>query len=126
MPLSYIPHNLTVDVCPLDVQPKAWSAALPPNMSLHSYMYCRPRRVHSTDNQINDANHDATEFSVWVSLVQLYNEQLYDMLRDPQRVHPLAIHEQPEAGIYVQGLSEYAVHSAGECLQLLRVGSEHR
>ena len=66
------------------------------------------------------------ESSVWVSLVQLYNEQLYDMLRDPERVHPLAIHEQAEAGIYVQGLSEYAVHSAGECLQILRVGREHR
>ncbi|CAM9093943.1 unnamed protein product [Hapterophycus canaliculatus] len=72
-----------------------------------------------------EENHD-TASSVWISLVQLYNEQLYDMLRDPQRVHPLAIHEQAEAGIYVQGLSEYAVHSAGECLQLLRVGREHR
>lgn len=63
---------------------------------------------------------------MWVSLVQLYNEQLFDMLRDPLRTHPLAIHEQPDAGIYVQGLSEYAVHTAGECLELLRVGREHR
>ncbi|CAM9206380.1 unnamed protein product, partial [Choristocarpus tenellus] len=64
--------------------------------------------------------------SVWCSLVQIYNEQLYDMLRDPQRAHPLTIHEEREAGIYVQGLSEYAMHNAGECLELLRVGSEHR
>ncbi|CAM9900698.1 unnamed protein product, partial [Discosporangium mesarthrocarpum] len=64
--------------------------------------------------------------SVWCSLVQIYNEQVYDMLRDPQRAHPLTIHEEQGAGIYVQGLSEYAVHSACECLQLLRVGSEHR
>ncbi|CAM9561877.1 unnamed protein product, partial [Scytosiphon promiscuus] len=69
---------------------------------------------------------DHDNASVWMSLVQLYNEQLYDMLRDPQRVHPLAIHEEEGAGIYVQGLSEYAVNSAGECLQLLRVGREHR
>ncbi|CAM9521190.1 unnamed protein product [Ectocarpus fasciculatus] len=69
---------------------------------------------------------DAGESSVWCSGVQIYNEQLFDMLRDPQRVNPLAIHEQAEAGIYVQGLSEYAVRSAGECLQLLRVGREHR
>ncbi|CAM9605690.1 unnamed protein product [Ectocarpus sp. 6 AP-2014] len=68
----------------------------------------------------------AGESSVWCSGVQIYNEQLFDMLRDPQRIHPLAIHEQAEAGIYVQGLSEYAVRSAGECLQLLRVGREHR
>lgn len=59
-------------------------------------------------------------------MVQLYNEQLYDMLRDARRVHPLAIHEQPHGGIYVQGLSEYAVHDASECLQLLRVGRDHR
>lgn len=77
-------------------------------------------------NTTTGKGEDDDESSVWVSLVQLYNEQLYDMLRDPQRVHPLAIHEQANAGIYVQGLSEYAVHSAAECLQLLRVGREHR
>ncbi|CAM9568010.1 unnamed protein product, partial [Laminaria digitata] len=74
----------------------------------------------------SSGNGGEAESSVWVSLVQLYNEQLYDMLRDPQRQHPLAIHEQPQAGIYVQGLSEYAVHSAEECLQLLKIGREHR
>lgn len=84
------------------------------------WLPCAPSQMGTQSEQGDN------ESSVWVSLVQLYNEQLYDMLRDPQRVHPLAIHEQAEAGIYVQGLSEYAVHSAGECLQLLRAGREHR
>jgi Kinesin motor domain len=65
--------------------------------------------------------------SLWCSLVQIYNEQVYDMLRDPHRSHPLAIHDDAASGsTYCQGLSEYAVHSAAECLQLLRTGEDHR
>lgn len=64
--------------------------------------------------------------NMWCSLVQIYNEQVFDMLRDPARSNPLAIHEDPDGGTYCQGLSEYAVHTAQECLQLLRLGEDHR
>ena len=40
------------------------------------------------------------------ALVQVYNEQVFDMLRDPSRGRPLEVHEDPREGIYVQGLSE--------------------
>ncbi|CAN0073739.1 unnamed protein product, partial [Phaeothamnion confervicola] len=61
-------------------------------------------------------------------MLQIYNEQVFDMLQDPQRSRPLSVREDGGSGggIYVQSLSEFAVHTAAECLQLLRRGEEHR
>ena len=56
----------------------------------------------------------------------MYNEQLFDMLRDPRRSASLEIHEEPGVGIYVSGLSEYAVRNAGDCLALVKLGEENR
>ena len=48
------------------------------------------------------------------------------MLRDPRRSASLEIHEEPGVGIYVSGLSEYAVRNAGDCLALVKLGEENR
>jgi Kinesin motor domain len=71
-------------------------------------------------------------------------QQVFDMLRDPARARPLAIHEDlansngngnvngnshagaGAANTYCAGLSEYAVHSAEEALALLAAGEENR
>mmetsp|Transcript_9614 Transcript_9614/g.14470 ORF Transcript_9614/g.14470 Transcript_9614/m.14470 type:complete len:762 (-) Transcript_9614:127-2412(-) len=68
---------------------------------------------------------EVLQFSVLCSFVQLYNENCYDMLRDPNMAHPLTIREDHQE-IYVQGLSEYIVKSVHETLQLLRVAEENR
>ena len=52
--------------------------------------------------------------------------QLFDMLRDGSRYNPLVIHEDNNHDIYVQGLSEFMVRTAEECLSLLRIGEENR
>lgn len=43
--------------------------------------------------------------SVFCSFVQVYNEQLFDMLRDGNRMKSLGLREGRD-GVYVQGLSE--------------------
>jgi hypothetical protein len=55
------------------------------------------------------------------------------MLRDPQRRQPLVILEEEVEGgagsvgsVYCQGLSEYSVHTAAECLSLLSTAEAHR
>ena len=63
---------------------------------------------------------------VYCSFVQIYNEQLYDMLRDGTRAQPLEIHLDTDGSTYVAGLSEYAVRSASECLEIIRTGEENR
>ena len=53
-------------------------------------------------------------YSVYCSMMQVYNECIYDLLRDAQRTTPLYLHEDPSYGIYVEGLAEYEVKSAHE------------
>ncbi|KAK1944655.1 Kinesin-related protein 5 [Phytophthora citrophthora] len=64
--------------------------------------------------------------TVFCSFVQIYNEQIYDLLRDTQMNTPLEIHEDRKNGIFVDGLSEYAVRTVGDCLQLLQCGEQNR
>ena len=47
----------------------------------------------------------ASSVTVFCSFVQIYNEQVFDMLRDPARSKPLEVHEDRLQGIYVQGTS---------------------
>ena len=62
------------------------------------------------------------DFSVYCSFVQVYNEQLFDMLRDVNMTTPLMIREDREnKEMYVQGLSEYSVRSVDDALQLLKI-----
>ncbi|POM68527.1 LOW QUALITY PROTEIN: Kinesin-like protein, partial [Phytophthora palmivora] len=64
--------------------------------------------------------------TVYCSFVQIYNEQIFDLLRDTQMNTPLEIHEDRKNGIFVEGLSEYAVRSVSDCLQLLQCGEQNR
>lgn len=64
--------------------------------------------------------------AVYCSFVQIYNEQIFDLLRDSSMQSPLEIHEDRKNGIYVEGLSEYAVQSVNDCLTLLQCGEQHR
>ena len=70
-------------------------------------------------------NMDVINLSVYCSFVQIYNEDLFDMLRDRSMQTPLSIRED-KGEIYVQGLSEYNVKSVSDTLQLLRVAEENR
>lgn len=64
--------------------------------------------------------------TIYCSFIQLYNEHIYDLLRDASMNHPLSIHEDREQGIYVEGLSEYRVQSARDCLSFLQEGENNR
>lgn len=90
-----------------------------------------PRAMHdlfvALEAQQSFATSDpGTKTTVYCSFVQIYNEQLYDMLRDGGRNRPLEIHEDSNRDIYVQGLSEFRVKNMEECLALLRIGEENR
>lgn len=73
---------------------------------------------------------DLLQFTMYCSFIQIYNEQLYDMLRDSTLSTPLQIRENSNdnniVDIYVQGLSEYHVQSMEETIELLKVSEENR
>ena len=66
------------------------------------------------------------DYAVSLSFVQLYNESLFDLLRDPSLKHPLSLRELASGEVYVQGLSEFAVRGVREAMQLLTVAEENR
>lgn len=65
-------------------------------------------------------------YTVYCSFIQIYNENLYDLLQDRRVENPLNIREDKIAGIFVEGLTEYVVESAQDCYLLLKRGELSR
>jgi len=70
----------------------------------------------------------AATTSVYLSFLQVYNERVYDLLfEDSDADAPiLRVHEDAERGIFVEGISQFAVTSKDECMLLLRTGVANR
>lgn len=66
------------------------------------------------------------DVSIYCSFVQIYNEKIYDLLLDGRNKKPLLIREDRAQGIYVDGLSEYIVQNAADCLAIMRRGEKNR
>jgi len=67
-----------------------------------------------------------SDFTIYCSFMQIYNEKLYDLLQDRESKHPLLVRENKYSGIYVQGLTEYVVTNMDDCLTLLFRGERNR
>lgn len=62
-----------------------------------------------------------------VSFLQVYNENLFDLLLDARMSKKLTIHEDKvHGGMHVEGISVHTISSASECLKLLQIGNENR
>jgi kinesin family protein 3/17 len=68
--------------------------------------------------------------NIYASFLQIYNEKVFDLFHDVKKkktpTRDLPIREEPVAGIYVEGLSEYLVTSDIECISLLKRGEKNR
>ncbi|CAI2382956.1 unnamed protein product [Moneuplotes crassus] len=69
---------------------------------------------------------DMKKHTLYCSFIQIYNEKLYDLLQDPEIEHPLDIREDKNAGIFVEGLTEYVVEKDRDCFILLKRGERNR
>ncbi|NXA56020.1 KI18B protein, partial [Nothocercus julius] len=70
-----------------------------------------------------EARKDEKSCEVLVSYQEVYNEQIHDLL-EPKG--PLAIREDPEKGVVVQGLSFHQPKSAEQLLEMLARGNKNR
>lgn len=73
------------------------------------------------------------EYSMKVSFLELYNEELTDLLApeeskfsDDKSKKPMALMEDGKGGVFVRGLEEEVVSSAGEIYKILERGSAKR
>ena len=67
-----------------------------------------------------------TQFLVYLSIMELYNEDIFDLLIDKKSSEKLDLREKPKEGWHVKDLSTHDVRSASECLALLERGSQNR
>jgi len=70
------------------------------------------------------------EYTVTMSYLELYNEELYDLLApvsEGEKAHvPLPVRECPERGIHVEGLREEEMTRFEDALRLLALGEQRR
>mmetsp|Transcript_987 Transcript_987/g.2351 ORF Transcript_987/g.2351 Transcript_987/m.2351 type:complete len:813 (+) Transcript_987:364-2802(+) len=82
-----------------------------------------PRTVEAIFDTIARAGENM-EFTVRGSYVEIYLERIRDLL-DPTRQN-LQVREDPNKGIYVEGMSERYVNSFEEMMELMALGASHR
>ncbi|KAI3410394.1 Osmotic avoidance abnormal protein 3 [Globodera pallida] len=70
------------------------------------------------------ATTEHTKFLVHVSYLEIYNEEIRDLLGDNR--HKLDIKEHPEQGVYVAGLSMHVCHNVSDCDRLMTTGFNSR
>ncbi|KAM6922167.1 kinesin-like protein KIF11 [Lycodopsis pacificus] len=85
-----------------------------------------PRTLHQIFEKLSE---NGTEFSVKVSLLEIYNEELFDLLSTSEDVtERLQLFDDPrnKRGVVVKGLEEITVHNKDEVYQILERGSAKR
>ncbi|XP_034236761.1 kinesin-like protein KIF21A isoform X2 [Thrips palmi] len=97
-----------------------------------------PRAIHHLFNGITDRTASAREngvpapeFKVVCQFLELYNEEIIDLFNPSEHFcnknkKAIKIHEYPEGGIYLLGVTTKAVQSPDEALQCLRLGALSR
>lgn len=65
------------------------------------------------------------QFLVRVSYLELYNEEIRDLL-SPNHMGKLELKEKPDEGVYVKDLSRIVVKSVSGLLEQLKVGRANR
>uniref|UniRef100_A0A915PGM1 Kinesin-like protein n=1 Tax=Setaria digitata TaxID=48799 RepID=A0A915PGM1_9BILA len=71
------------------------------------------------------ATTDNAKFLVHVSYLEIYNEEVHDLL-STNHTKKLEIKEHSERGVYVAGLSMHVCHDYKACQRLMKEGSENR
>ena len=87
-----------------------------------------PRTVSHIFKQIEN---NAMKCTVYMSFMQIYNEEIYDMFGNQKRnkrlgERGLRIREDTVQGTYVEGLTEYIVTDKEQCFELLIKGERIR
>ncbi|KAM9847730.1 kinesin-like protein KIF11 [Aulostomus maculatus] len=85
-----------------------------------------PRTLHQIFEKLSE---NGTEFSVKVSLLEIYNEELFDLLSPTEDVNErLQLFDDPrnKRGVVVKGLEEMTVHNKDEVYLILERGAAKR
>ncbi|KAL9547751.1 hypothetical protein PS6_006978 [Mucor atramentarius] len=83
---------------------------------------------HVSNNNNNNNNPHKTKFTVKVSFIEIYNEDLHDLLNSApiDELPPITIREDTKGRIYWTGVKEVLVHSTDDVLYYLEQGTQNR
>lgn len=103
-------------------------AEIPPGIILTSEQIAQRGIISRSFDHIFEAMSVTTgiRYLPLVSYLEIYNENIRDLLNPNAVPGSLTLKEMPNEGVVVQNLSTHAVHSAAECEQLLSIGSKNR
>lgn len=82
-----------------------------------------PRMVRTVFNRIETAS-EAIEFTVKVSMIEIYNEKIRDLI-DPKKDN-VKIHEEKSKGVYLADLTETYITSDMEVYDIMKLGNSNR
>jgi len=82
-----------------------------------------PRMVRTVFARIDSAA-EQMEFTVKISMIEIYNERIKDLL-DPTKDN-LGVHQEKGKGIYVRDVTETYVTNESEVYQVMRLGTSNR
>ena len=88
-----------------------------------------PRIINYLFSELKIFNIKTKKYLVYVSFLQIYNENIYDLLDEEQNIErqtSLKIGEDKLNGIYVEDLTEFLVENVYDCLNLLKRGERTR
>ena len=88
-----------------------------------------PRSINYLFSELEIFNLKSKKYNVYVNFLQIYNENIYDLLDEEQNLekqNSLKIREDKINGIYVEDLSEFLVENVYDCLNLLKRGERTR
>lgn len=83
-----------------------------------------PRCMEEIFKYIENSSNSRTTFMVRAAYLQIYNETISDLLRTDRT--GLQIREDRKRGVFVEGLSEWAVRSPNEIYSLMQKGAMSR
>lgn len=83
-----------------------------------------PRAVEDIFSHIKNCDNEEITFMVRASYIQIYNEVISDLLRHEKK--KLEIREDTKKGVYVEGVSEFAVVKPEEIIELIKRGAKSR
>lgn len=85
-----------------------------------------PRTVNQTFAYIEDESNSEIKFEIKFSVLEIYKENLHDLLNPETKHSELKIKEHPKNGIYVANLTEEYISSQDELLCLLDEAEDNR
>jgi kinesin family protein 3/17 len=88
-----------------------------------------PRSINYLFSELEIFNLKSKKYNVYINFLQIYSENIYDLLDEEQNLEKqtsLKIREDKINGIYVEDLSEFLVENVYDCLNLLKRGERTR